>query len=73
MFTWIINKIKVYGVAKAIDALDNLEKPLGDRITLSIQKFNELDGYGIAVLMIDEVQSLLRSYFKIEAPKQGAK
>ncbi len=70
MFSWIATKIKNFGVAKAINALDNLEGPLGDRITNSIQEFQKLDGYGIAVLMIDEVQDLLRAYFKIPPPQK---
>lgn len=65
---WIINKIKNFGVAKAIDALDNLEKPLGDRIKASMDQFQQLDAYGIAKMMIDEVQDLARDYFKIPAP-----
>jgi len=71
---WILSKLKNYGVAKAIDALDNIEKPLGDKINSSIKQFNELDGYGIAVLVIDEIQGLLRAYFKIPPPgKPGEK
>ena len=63
--SWLLSKIKNYGVGHAITALDNLEKPLGDKINSSIKQFSELDGYGIAVLVIDQVQELLRSYFKI--------
>lgn len=62
---WILTKIKNYGMAKAIDALDNIERPLGVRIQNSIDEFRKLDGYGVAVIMIDEIQSLLRAYFRI--------
>lgn len=62
---WILTKIKNYGIAKAIDALDNIERPLGVRIQNSIDEFRKLDGYGVAVMMVDEIQLLLRSYFKI--------
>lgn len=67
--SWILAKIKNYGMAKAIDALDNIERPLGIRIQNSIDEFRKLDGYGVAVMMVDEIQSLLRSYFKIPPPK----
>lgn len=72
MFTWIASKIKNFGVNKAIEALDNIEKPLGERIDASIKKFNELDGYGIAKMVIDEIQDLLRAYFKIPPPPPPA-
>ena len=71
MFGWIISKIKNFGVEKAIEALDNLEKPLGDRLDESIKKFSELDGHGAAILIIDEVQELLRAYFKIPPPSKN--
>ena len=69
MFKWITDKIKTYGVSHAVDALDRLEKPLGDRIEASMEKFNELDPHGLAKIMIDEVQSLLRAYFGIKDPE----
>lgn len=65
MFKWIFNKIKTYGVGAAIEALDNLERPLGEKIDASIKEFNKLDGYGIAKMVIDWIQELLRAYFKL--------
>lgn len=70
MFTWIFTKFKNFGVSKAIAALDNLEVPLGQKIDASIKEFGQLNGYGISVMVIDELQDLLRAYFKIEAPKK---
>ena len=69
MFAWV----KRWGVGKAIDALDNIEEPLGKKIQDSIDEFRKLDGRGIAKMMVDEVQSLLRSYFKIELPDKTGK
>jgi len=68
MFTWIVAKFKNFGVGQAIAALDNLEKPLGDKLQSSIKEFSELDGHGAAILIIDEVQTFLRAYFHIPEP-----
>lgn len=68
--SWLLNKIKTIGVGAAINALDNLEKPLGDRFQASIDEFRKLDGHGAAILIIDQVQDFLRAYFKIEPPKK---
>jgi len=73
MFNWIVSKIKNFGVGHAIDALDNIEKPLGDRIDASLKEFNKLDAYGVAKMMIDEIQDLLRAYFKIPKPEDRPK
>ena len=64
MFNWLKN----WGAKHAIAALDNIEAPLGKKIQDSIDEFRKLDGYGVAKLLIDEVQSLLYSYFKITPP-----
>ena len=70
MFSWIVSKVKNYGVGHAIQALDNIEVPLGNKIQTSIDEFRKLDGYGIAKMMIDEIQGLLYSYFKIKPPEK---
>lgn len=65
MWKSLLLKIKNYGVSKAIDALDNLEQPLGERLELLRKQIEELDSQGFAKLLIDEIQTLLRQYFKI--------
>lgn len=67
--SWLISKIKTYGVRAAISALDNIEKPLGAKINSSIKEFAQLDGYGVAKLTIDEIQFLLYAYFQIQPPE----
>lgn len=69
---WILDKIKNWGIGAAVEALDNLEKPLGEKIQSSIDEFRKLDGYGVAKMIIDEVQELLRDYFKLP-PKEEEK
>jgi hypothetical protein len=68
--SWLISKIKNFGVKAAVQALDNLEKPLGDKINSSIKQFAELDGYGVAKLVIDEIQQMLYAYFGITPPPE---
>lgn len=68
MFLRWIQKIKNFGVGKAIDALDNLEKPLGDRIEEQKKKISAMDSYALATWIVDEVQVWLRDYFKISPP-----
>lgn len=67
MFNSWIQKIKNWGVGAAIDALDAAEGPLGDRIQGSIDEFRKLDGHGVAILLVDEIQSFLREFFKLPA------
>ena len=62
-------KIKNYGVGKAINALDNLEQPLGDKLEAQRKKIEQLDSYGLSKWIVDEVQDWLRSYFKIPQPQ----
>lgn len=66
---WFFSKIKNYGVGKTIDALDNLEGPLGEWFDKSIKEFSELNGKGAAILIIDQVQFMMRAYFKIPQPE----
>ncbi len=65
MFSGWIKKIKNWGIGAVIDGLDNIEKPLGDHIQNSIDEFRKLDGHGLAKMVIDQIQSLLRAYFKL--------
>lgn len=66
MFSGLWQKIKNFGVGKAIDALDNLEKPLGDRIEEQKQKINSLNSQQLSKWIVDEVQKWLRIYFNIK-------
>ena len=66
---WLISKIKNWGIGAAIEALDNLEQPLGDKIQSSIDEFRKLDGHGVAILLVDEAQEILRAYFGLK-PKE---
>lgn len=59
------NKIKNFGVGKAIDALDNIEEPLGNRIEIQRKKIAEMDSQALSKWIVDEVQGWLRAYFKI--------
>lgn len=68
MFSKWFSKLKNFGVEKAINALDNVEKPLGDKIEVIRYQFEKLDSYGIAKLIIDQVQDVLRAYFKLPPP-----
>lgn len=68
MLSGLWQKIKNFGVGKAIDALDNLEKPLGDKLEDQRKKLEQLDSYGLSKWIVDEVQEWLRAYFKIPAP-----
>lgn len=58
-------KIKNFGVGKAIDALDNIEEPLGNRIEIQRKKIAEMDSQALSKWIVDEVQGWLRAYFKI--------
>lgn len=69
MLSGIWQKIKNFGVGKAIDALDNLEKPLGDKLEDQRKKLEQLDSYGLSKWIVDEVQKWLRAYFKIPEPQ----
>ena len=62
---WAVDKVKNFGVGAAINALDNIEKPLGDRIEQIREQFVQLSSYGMAKMLVDNVQDLLRKYFKI--------
>lgn len=68
MFSGLWNKIKNFGVGKAIEALDNIEKPLGDKIEEKKKMLQLLDSQGLAKWIVDEVQFWLRSYFKVPQP-----
>lgn len=59
------NKIKNFGVGKAINALDNIEKPLGDKIEEQRQKIASMNSYELSTWIVDQVQWWLRAYFKI--------
>lgn len=65
MFKKWLDRIKNWGVKHAIDALDNLEKPLGAKIQGSLDEIHKLDGYGLAKWIVDEVQEWLRIYFNL--------
>lgn len=69
MFSGFFAKIKNFGVGKAIDALDNLEEPLGDKLEDQRKKIEQLDSYGLSKWIVDEVQEWLRAYFKIPPPR----
>lgn len=64
----IITKIKNWGIGHAVDSLDNLEQPLGDKIEAQLAKIRELDGRGLAKWIVDEVQDWLRLYFQLPPP-----
>ena len=66
MFSWVINKLKSFGVRAAVEGLDNLKAPLGDQIQKSIDEFGKLDGRGVAILVVDEAKLYLYSYFGIK-------
>lgn len=68
MLSGFFAKIKNFGVGKAIDALDNLEKPLGDKLAEQQKKLELLDSYGLSKWIVDQVQFWLREYFKIPQP-----
>jgi len=67
---WLINKIKVWGIGAAVEALDRLEQPLGDKIQDSIDEFRKLDGHGVAILLVDQAQEMLRAYFNLPKPEK---
>lgn len=68
MLSGFFARIKNWGVGHAIDALDNLEKPLGEKIDAQLARLRELDAYGLAKWIVDEVQEWLRAYFKLPPP-----
>lgn len=68
MFKMILDKIKNFGIGHAINALDNLEKPLGEKLEAQQKRLEQLDSYGLAKWIVDEVQEWLRAYFKIPFP-----
>lgn len=72
-FKGLGDKIKNWGIGKAIDALDNLEQPLGDKLEAQRQKLEKLDSYGLSKWIVDEVQEWLRAYFKIPPPPTNGK
>lgn len=65
---FFIEWIKNFGVGHAIDALDNLEIPLGNEIEKQKQKIQSMNSRQMAVWIVDQVQSWLRKYFKIDPP-----
>lgn len=68
MFSGLWQKIKNFGVGKAIDALDNIEKPLGDKIEDKKKILQLMDSQALAKWIVDEVQFWLREYFKVPQP-----
>lgn len=64
------NKIKNFGVGKAINALDNIEKPLGDKIEEQRQKIASMNSYELSTWIVDQVQWWLRAYFDIPQPEK---
>lgn len=68
--SWIITKLKAFGIKAAIQALSNIERPLGEKINSGIKQFAELDGYGVARLVIGEIQQMLYAYFNIPVPPE---
>lgn len=65
---FLLNWIKRYGIGSAIDAMDNLEKPLGDQIENEKKKIAAMDSQALAKWIVDKVQDGLRKWFKIDPP-----
>ncbi len=63
----IIQKIKNVGVGKAIDLLDNFEKPLAQKIEAEKQKLNSMSSEEQAKWIVDAVQTALRIYAAVPA------
>lgn len=61
----LIAKVKNLGVGKAIDLLDNFEKPLAARIEEEKQKLNSMSSEEQAKWIVDTVQNALRIYAAI--------
>lgn len=69
MFSWILKRIRNFGVIHAIESLDDLQQPLANHFNASIQKFSELDGNGLSFMVIAELKSFLCHYFDVQLPE----
>lgn len=63
----LIAKVKNLGVGKAIDLLDNFEKPLAAKIEEQKIKLNSMSSEEQAKWIVDTVQVALRIYASIPA------
>ena len=66
MFKNLINRIKAFGVGKAINALDLLEGQLESKLEEFKKETSKMDSHQMAVFLIDQVQDALRQHFKLK-------
>lgn len=70
MFSGLMDKIRNWGVGKAIAALDLLEPILTERLNDAKKQIDEMDSKQLSVYLIDQVQDTLRKHFNIPEEKK---